>query len=137
MSENSRFVGIFRLVWSSPILRPEDLAHPGVRGVLFVGTGLGHVPRRCLDAVADLRRRDVLLAMTSQCLWGRVNLNVYSTGRDLLERGVVPGEDMLPEVALVKMMWCLAQTRSVAEAAQKFRTLVAFEFDPTTPFEVA
>ncbi|MBI2076917.1 MAG: Glu-tRNA(Gln) amidotransferase GatDE subunit D, partial [Euryarchaeota archaeon] len=91
---------------------------------------------RGLEAVADLQRKGALVVMTSQCLWGRVNLNVYSTGRDLLDRGVVPGEDMLPEVALVKVMWCLGQSKTAAEAAQRFRTLVANEFDPTTPFEV-
>jgi glutamyl-tRNA(Gln) amidotransferase subunit D len=48
--------------------------------------------------------------MTTQCLEGRVNLNVYDTGRDLLSVGVIPGEDMLPETALVKLMWVLGRT---------------------------
>jgi glutamyl-tRNA(Gln) amidotransferase subunit D len=49
------------------------------------------------------------IVMTTQCLEGRVNLNVYDTGRDLLSAGVIPGEDMLPETALVKLMWVLGR----------------------------
>ena len=47
--------------------------------------------------------------MTSQCIWGRVDMNVYDTGRDLLDAGVIPLEDMLSETALVKLMWSLAR----------------------------
>ena len=43
--------------------------------------------------------------MTSQCLQGRIKMTVYSAGRDLLEIGVTPLEDMIPETALVKLMW--------------------------------
>ena len=32
-------------------------------------------------------------------------MTVYSAGRDLLDIGVTPLEDMLPETALVKLMW--------------------------------
>lgn len=53
--------------------------------------------------------------MTSQCLWGRVDMNVYDTGRDLLKAGVVPLEDMLPETALAKLMWALANSKSTEE----------------------
>jgi len=45
--------------------------------------------------------------MTSQCLWGRICDRVYDTGRYLLKAGVIEGEDMLPEVALTKLMWLL------------------------------
>ena len=45
--------------------------------------------------------------MTSQCINGRVNMNVYSKGRDLQKIGVIPCEDMLPEVAYVKLKWLL------------------------------
>ena len=54
--------------------------------------------------------------MTSQCMSGRVDLNVYDTGRDLLAAGVVPLEDMLAETALAKMMWSLGNGRSIGEA---------------------
>ena len=43
--------------------------------------------------------------MTSQCIDGRVRMTVYESGRDLLDLGIIPLENMIPEVALVKAMW--------------------------------
>ena len=45
------------------------------------------------------------VAMSTQCLAGTTNLNVYRNGRKLIEKGVVETHDTLPETALVKMMW--------------------------------
>jgi len=45
------------------------------------------------------------VAMSTQCLAGTTNLNVYRNGRELIEKGVVETHDTLPETALVKMMW--------------------------------
>ena len=53
--------------------------------------------------------------MTSQCLEGRVCDRVYDTGRDLLEAGVIEGEDILPGTAKVKLMWTLANSEDVAD----------------------
>jgi glutamyl-tRNA(Gln) amidotransferase subunit D len=78
------------------------------KGAVMAGTGLGHVSREMVQAVASLVGEGIPVVMTSQCLHGRVNLNVYDTGRDLLSAGAIPGEDMLPETALVKLMWVLA-----------------------------
>jgi glutamyl-tRNA(Gln) amidotransferase subunit D len=57
-----------------------------------------------------------MVVMTSQCMNGRVCDRVYDTGRDLLNSGVVEGGDMLPEVALVKLMWVLANERDPKRA---------------------
>ena len=79
------------------------------RGVVIAGTGLGHVSA---DMVKVLKRpverrhpggHDLAVPVR------QVNLNVYDTGRDLLTAGVISGGDMLPETALVKLMWALAQ----------------------------
>lgn len=122
-----------RLVWSGPLLSGAEVSAGKPRGVVFAGTGLGHVPRRTLDAVAELQKHGVVMGMASQCLWGRTNLNVYSTGRDLLARGVVGAEDMTPETALVKLMWLLANTPSSDEARRLFVTDLVGEIAPTTP----
>jgi glutamyl-tRNA(Gln) amidotransferase subunit D len=63
-----------------------------------------------------------MVVMTSQCLHGSVNLNVYATGRDLLSAGVVPGGDMLPETAHVKLMWVLGQTSDADEVRKMMMT---------------
>ena len=53
--------------------------------------------------------------MASQCIFGSVNMNVYSIGRDLLNLGVVPAEDMTAETALVKLAWLLSNYKDKEE----------------------
>ena len=87
----------------------------GVHGVVFEGTGLGHINSKNLDLVKGFIARGGVACMTSQCLWGRVDLDVYDTGRDLLKAGVVPLEDMLPETAIAKLMWALGNSKTPEE----------------------
>ena len=68
-----------------------------------------------------------MVCMTSQCINGRVDMNVYDTGRDLLQAGVVPLEDMLSETALVKAMWALGNSASVAKAKELMAASLAGE----------
>lgn len=102
------------------------------RGIILEGTGLGHVSRTCYGPLKNAVEKGLVVAMTSQCIWGRINMNVYYTGRDLQALGVVPLEDMLPETALVKLMWVLGQTRDGEEAKTMLTTNVAGELSPRT-----
>jgi len=70
--------------------------------------------------------------MTSQCIFGRINMNVYSTGRDLLKAGVIPGEDMLPETAFVKLMWSLAHAKKREDVEKLMITNIAGEISERT-----
>jgi glutamyl-tRNA(Gln) amidotransferase subunit D len=88
----------------------------GKAGVVVEGTGLGHVDTHLIDRIAELIEGGTTVAMTSQCIEGRVCDRVYDTGRDLLEAGVVEAEDTLPETALVKLMWVLANEDDPAGA---------------------
>lgn len=80
-------------------------AAEGAEAVIIEGTGLGHAGGNLLGAIRGARAAGAFVGMTSQCIAGRTNMNVYGSGRDLLEAGVVPLRDMLPETALVKAMW--------------------------------
>jgi glutamyl-tRNA(Gln) amidotransferase subunit D len=104
----------------------------GIKGILLEGSGLGHVSKACFSAIKNAVSHGVVVALASQCIWGRVNMNVYDTGRDLLDLGVIPTDDMFPETALVKLMWALGQTADVEEAKKLFKTNVAGEFAPRT-----
>ncbi len=84
-------------------------------GAVIAGSGLGHVSKDMVKAIEKAIKAGTKVVMTSQCLYGRVNLNVYDTGRDLITAGVIPGEDMLPETAYVKLMWVLGQTSDDGE----------------------
>jgi len=77
----------------------------GHKGLVLEGTGLGHVGESLYTAIERAIKEGVVIVMCSQCIWGRVHMNVYSAGRDLLRMGVIPLGDMLAETALVKMMW--------------------------------
>jgi len=102
------------------------------KGIVLEGTGLGHVSEYCFSAIKEAVEHNVVVAMASQCIWGRVNMNVYDTGRDLLSLGVIPLEDMLSETALVKLMWIFGQTQNFEEAKKLLKTNIAGEFSPRT-----
>ncbi len=104
----------------------------GFKGIMLEGSGLGHVSKFCFDAVKRATAKGVVVALASQCIWGRVDMNVYDTGRDLLSFGVVPLEDMFPETGLVKLMWALGQTSDPKEAIKLLKTNVAGEYSPRT-----
>ncbi|TMI48174.1 Glu-tRNA(Gln) amidotransferase GatDE subunit D, partial [Candidatus Bathyarchaeota archaeon] len=105
----------------------------GARGLILEGTGLGHVSKYCYDAVKKALKQDVPVFMTSQTIWGRVDMNVYVTGRDLLNIGVTPLEDMISETALVKLMWVLGQTRSPEKIRELMLQTVAGEITERSP----
>ncbi len=77
------------------------------KAIVVEGTGLGHVSDKVISVLKDVIRSGVHVFMTSQCIWGRVNLNVYDTGRELLKIGVIPLENMLSETAYVKASWVI------------------------------
>ena len=71
--------------------------------------------------------------MTSQCIWGRTGMTVYDTGRDLLKMGVIPLSDILPETAIVKAMWVLANSTSLESAKRLMKENIAHEISPVSP----
>ena len=104
----------------------------GAKGLVIEGTGLGHVNAECIRSVKEFVSAGGLVSMTSQCINGRVNLNVYDTGRDLLDAGVIPLEDMLAETALVKTMWVLGNYRNLEQARRALRKNLVGEMTERT-----
>ena len=104
----------------------------GYRGLVLEGTGLGHISKYCFQAVRKAVEQGMVVGMASQCIWGRVDMNVYETGRDLVALGVVPLEDMLSETALVKLMWSFGQTKDQREAKELLRKNIAGEYSLRT-----
>jgi glutamyl-tRNA(Gln) amidotransferase subunit D len=104
----------------------------GYKAIVLEGTGLGHVAKTLFHPIKRAVDKGVLVAMASQCIWGRVNMNVYETGRDLLALGVIPLEDMLAETAIVKLMWIYGQTDNPEKAKRLLKTNIAGELSPRT-----
>jgi glutamyl-tRNA(Gln) amidotransferase subunit D len=99
----------------------------GYKGIVLEGTGLGHVSAEWIPSVARAVKLGIPVVMTSQCLYGTVCDRVYDTGRDLLHAGIIEGEDMLPETALVKLMWVLGQTTDMEEVRRLMHENIAGE----------
>jgi glutamyl-tRNA(Gln) amidotransferase subunit D len=112
--------------------RVDALLDAGYRGIVLEGTGLGHAPQTLFPGIERAQKEGIPVVMTSQCLWGRVQMRVYRTGVQLVERGVIPAEDMLPETAYVKLMWVLAQTRDPAEVKARMRENLVGEISDVT-----
>ena len=103
-------------------------AYEGCRGLVISGTGLGHTSAEMIAGIRRLTDAGTTVVMTSQCLNGRVCDRVYDTGRDLLAAGIIEGEEMLPEVAYVKLMWVLGQTDETEEIRRLMETPLRGEF---------
>ncbi len=88
----------------------------GKSGVIVEGTGLGHVHTDLIPRLEELVDDGTVVAMTSQCIEGRVCDRVYDTGRDILDAGVVEAGDTLPGTAKVKLMWALENAADPAAA---------------------
>lgn len=110
-----------------------DLIAQNVKGIVVAGTGLGHISEEIVGSVKRAVKSGVHVFVTTQCLHGSVNLNVYSTGRDMLVAGAVPLEDMLPETAYVKLMWAMGQTDDPEEIKKIMLTNIAGELSGRRP----
>ncbi|GGJ02580.1 glutamyl-tRNA(Gln) amidotransferase subunit D [Halobellus salinus] len=97
----------------------DMLRDADIDGLVIEGTGLGHVHTDLIPVVEELTDDGVVVAMTSQCLAGRVCDRVYDTGRDLLDAGVVEAGDTLPGTAKVKLMWALENLAHPADAMRR------------------
>ena len=111
----------------------ESLVEKGYRGIVIAGTGLGHVNKPLYAALREAVAQGVHVVMTVQTLWGYVQMYVYDTGRDLMDLGVVPLDNMLPETALMKLCWVLGHTDDHDEVLRMMRTSVNHEITEREP----
>jgi len=118
------------ILYFYPGMKPQDI--PKKKGIVLVGTGLGHVSTKLLSRISTLIKDGSVIVMTSQCLFGRTNMRVYSSGRDLIKAGVLSGEDMLPETAYVKLMWVLTHAKNKQEVESLMATNTAGEIAERT-----
>ena len=82
------------------------------KGIVVEAAGLGHLPpneaaHNWIPKLKKHIRSGFVVCEASQTLYGRLDPYVYSNGRDLLDAGVIFLEDMLPEVAMIKLGWIL------------------------------
>ena len=106
------------------------------KGIVISGSGLGHVNENMVPLIKSACDNGSIVVITSQCLSGSTNLNVYNTGRDMMSAGAISVSDMLPETAYVKLMWVLANSSNLEEAKDKMRTPMADEMSDRRTVDV-
>jgi glutamyl-tRNA(Gln) amidotransferase subunit D len=125
------------ILYYYPNMQPDmidSLVDNGYKGIVIAGTGLGHVNKPLYPAIRRAVEKGVHIYMTVQTLWGYVHMYVYDTGRDLMAMGIVPAENMLPEVAYIKLGWVLGQTTDPAEVKRMMLTSINDEITEREPY---
>lgn len=112
----------------------DSMVDNGYKGIIIIGTGLGHVNKPLYPAIERATKKGVHVFMTVQTLWGYVHMFVYDTGRDLMAKGVVPLENMLPEAAYIKLGWVLGQTNDRDEVNRLMLTPINSETTKREPY---
>ena len=126
------------MIYSHPNIQPSLIKKlKDYDGVVLVGTGLGHVSsnpfddkyaKSLLPEIKNLIESDIPVVMSSQTIYGRLNMGVYTTGRLLTEAGVIgDGADWTPETAFVKLSWVLGKTKKMSEVKKLMMTNIAGE----------
>lgn len=101
--------------------------------IIIEGTGLGHINKKCFSIILKLIESGIFVFMTSQCIFGRVQMTVYDTGRDLLGLGVIPLSNMSSETAVVKAMWALGNNAGTDDFINIMKSDYAAEFSDILP----
>ncbi len=125
------------LVYYYPNMQPDmidSLIDNGYKGIIIAGTGLGHVNKPLYPALERAKKKGVAVYMTVQTLWGFVHMFVYDTGRDMMSKGVIPAENMLPEVAYIKLGWALGQTDNLEKVKEIMLTPISGEITEGEPY---
>ncbi len=106
----------------------------GYKGIVIAGTGLGHINKPLYPAIKRAAEKGIAVYMTVQTLWGYVHMFVYDTGRDLMSMGIVPTENMLPEVAYIKLGWALGQTSDLEKVKEIMLKPISGEITEREPY---
>ena len=125
------------MLYYYPGMKPDtldSLTENGYKGVVWVGTGLGHVNKEMYPAIERANKAGVHQYMTLQTIWGYVHMFVYDTGRDMMKKGIIPAGNMLPEVAFIKLGWALGQTHDPEEVKKLMLTPINDEITDREPY---
>jgi glutamyl-tRNA(Gln) amidotransferase subunit D len=110
----------------------EFLVKKGYKGFVIEGTGMGHVPtfadKSWIPMIKKIIKDGIPVVIAPQTIYGRINTDVYTNLRILYhDSKAIPAEDMLPEVAYVKLGWILGHTKDLDKIRKLMLTNIAGE----------
>ncbi len=126
-------IGILK---AHPNLYPQEIeAYNGFDGLVIEGFALGHFPIDKVDEHTEIHKKNLEaierlcgqmpVVMASQAIYGRLQMNVYSTGRDLQKAGVLGHlSDMTPETTFIKLAWLLSNYPTEKAAGLMTKNLI-------------
>ena len=133
---NTAFEEKVSIVYYYPNMQPdiiESLIDHQYKGIVIAGTGLGHVNKPLYKPLKKAVESGMTVVMTVQTLWGFAQMYVYDTGRDLLDIGVIPLENMLPETAYMKLCWVLGHTTEPEKVREMMLLPISYEITEREP----
>lgn len=91
------------------------------RAVIIETYGSGNAPSKewFLEIVREAAQKGKILVNVTQCLAGKVNMNLYATGKNMQACGVISGEDSTTEAMLAKLFHLLGSEKSDADVKAK------------------
>ena len=111
----------------------ENFLQMDYKVIILEGTGLGHVSKDCFPILKKLIDSGIFVFMTSQCIFGTVQMTVYDTGRDLLGLGIISLSNMSSETAVVKAMWALGNNTGAEDFVRIMKTDYSNEISNMLP----
>jgi len=118
----------------------EFLVKKGYKGFVIEGTGMGHVPTNAektwIPTIKKLIKDGIPVVIAPQTIYGRINTDVYSNLRILYhEAKAIPAEDMLPEVAYLKLSYVLGHTKDLEKVRELMLTNMTGEITNRSEIE--
>ncbi|MBI2629677.1 Glu-tRNA(Gln) amidotransferase subunit GatD [Candidatus Pacearchaeota archaeon] len=133
---DSNFNEKIALVKFYPGMNPEifDYLSQKYEGIVIEASGLGHLAidearKNLLPAIKKAIDNGLIVCITSQTLYGRVNPYVYSPGRKLMKSGIIFLEDTLPETAYVKLGYVLGHKNWKSQIKEKMQENLSGEIN--------
>ena len=126
------------ILYYYPGMKPdvlEALIEKGYKGIVWDGTGLGHVNKGMFDAIQKATDAGIHQYMCVQTIWGYTHMFVDDTGRDLMARGIIPADNMLAESAYIKLGWALGLSHDREEVRKLMLTPINSETTPREPYD--